>query len=37
LVNYLGDLSQIAGIKLGEWADGVERGLRVLMSAPGRD
>ena len=29
LLNYLGDLSQIAGIKLGEWADGVERGLRV--------
>jgi len=29
LLNYVGDLSQIAGIRLGEWADGVERGLRV--------
>ena len=29
LLNYVGDLSQIAGIQLGEWADGVERGLRV--------
>jgi hypothetical protein len=29
LLNYIGDMSQIAGIKLGEWADGVERGLRV--------
>lgn len=27
--NYLGDLSQIAGVKLGEWSDGNERGLRV--------
>jgi hypothetical protein len=25
----VGDLSQIAGIKLGEWSDGSERGLRV--------
>jgi hypothetical protein len=29
LLNYIGDLSQIAGIRLGEWADGIERGLRV--------
>ena len=29
LMNYVGDLSQIAGIRLGEWADGTERGLRV--------
>ena len=29
LLNYVGDLSQIAGIKLSEWADGSERGLRV--------
>ncbi len=29
LLNYVGDLSQIAGIRLGEWADGTERGLRV--------
>ena len=29
LSKYVGDLSQIAGIRLGEWADGVERGLRV--------
>jgi len=29
LLNYVGDLGQIAGIRLGEWADGVERGLRV--------
>ena len=29
LLNYVGDLSQIAGIQLGEWADGNERGLRV--------
>ena len=28
-MNYVGDLSQIGGIRLGEWADGVERGLRV--------
>lgn len=27
--SYVGDLSQIAGIKLAEWADGAERGLRV--------
>jgi len=29
LLNHIGDLSQVAGIKLGEWSDGVERGLRV--------
>jgi len=29
LLEYVGDLSQIARIRLGEWADGVERGLRV--------
>ena len=29
LLKYVGDLSQIAGIRLGEWADGTERGLRV--------
>jgi len=29
LLNYIGDLSQVAGIRLGEWTDGVERGLRV--------
>jgi hypothetical protein len=29
LLNYVGDLSQVAGIRLGEWTDGVERGLRV--------
>ena len=29
LLNYVGDLSQIAGIRMGEWADGNERGLRV--------
>ena len=29
LMNQVGDLSQIAGIKLGEWSDGSERGLRV--------
>ncbi|MCL4394297.1 MAG: aldose 1-epimerase family protein [Chloroflexi bacterium] len=29
LLGYVGDLSQIAGIKLGEWVDGVERGVRV--------
>jgi len=29
LLRYTGDLSQIAGIKLGEWSDGSERGLRV--------
>jgi Domain of unknown function (DUF4432) len=29
ILNYLGDLSQIAGVKLGEWSDGNERGLRV--------
>ncbi len=29
LLNYVGDLSQIAGIRLGEWSDGNERGLRV--------
>jgi hypothetical protein len=29
LLNYVGDLSQIAGIRLEEWADGSERGLRV--------
>jgi hypothetical protein len=29
LLNYIGDLSQIAGIKLGELSDGTERGLRV--------
>jgi hypothetical protein len=28
-LNYVGDLSQVAGIKLGEWSDGNERGLRV--------
>jgi hypothetical protein len=28
-LNYVGDLSQVAGIRLGEWTDGVERGLRV--------
>ena len=29
LLSYVGDLSQVAGIRLGEWTDGVERGLRV--------
>jgi hypothetical protein len=29
LLNYVGDLSQVAGIRLGEWTDGFERGLRV--------
>jgi hypothetical protein len=29
LLNYVGDLSQIAGIRQAEWADGTERGLRV--------
>lgn len=29
LLSYVGDLSQIAGIRLGEWADGTERGLRI--------
>lgn len=29
LLNQLGDLSQLAGVKLGEWSDGSERGLRV--------
>jgi hypothetical protein len=29
LLKQVGDLSQIAGIELGEWSDGSERGLRV--------
>lgn len=29
LLSYIGDFSQIAGVKLGEWADGSERGLRI--------
>lgn len=29
LTDYIGDLSQVAGIKLGEWSEGHERGLRV--------
>jgi hypothetical protein len=29
LLSYIGDLSQIAGIRLGQWTDGTERGLRV--------
>jgi hypothetical protein len=29
LLNQVGDLSQVAGVKLGEWSDGNERGLRV--------
>ena len=29
LLNHVGDLSQVAGIKLAEWSDGNERGLRV--------
>ena len=29
LLHYVGDLSQVAGVKLGEWSDGTERGLRV--------
>jgi hypothetical protein len=29
LLDYIGDLSQVAGIKLGQWSDGSERGLRV--------
>jgi hypothetical protein len=29
LLPYVGDLSQIAGIRLGEWSDGPERGLRI--------
>jgi len=29
LLQHVGDLSQVAGIKLGEWSDGNERGLRV--------
>ena len=28
-MSYVGDLSQVAGIRLAEWTDGVERGLRV--------
>jgi hypothetical protein len=29
LLNHVGDLSQVAGVKLGEWSDGNERGARV--------
>jgi len=29
LLAHVGDLSQLAGIRLGEWGDGVERGVRV--------
>ena len=29
LLNHVGDLSQVAGVKQGEWSDGNERGLRV--------
>ena len=29
LLEHIGDLSQVAGVKLGEWSDGNERGLRV--------
>jgi hypothetical protein len=29
LLQHVGDLSQVAGVKLGEWSDGNERGLRV--------
>jgi hypothetical protein len=29
LLKYVGDLSQVAGIRMLEWADGAERGLRV--------
>lgn len=29
LQNYIGDLSQVAGIKLCEWGEGAERGLRT--------
>lgn len=29
LLNYVGDLSQIGGVRLAEWTDGAERGLRV--------
>ena len=35
LLSYVGDLSQIAGIKLGEWTDGAERGLRVAEARTG--
>jgi Domain of unknown function (DUF4432) len=29
LLAHVGDLSQLAGIELGEWSEGVERGVRV--------
>jgi hypothetical protein len=29
ILSYVGDISQIAGVKLGEWVDGNERGLRT--------
>ena len=29
LLKQIGDLSQIAGIRMVEWMDGTERGLRV--------
>lgn len=29
LLSYVGDLSQVAGIRLGEWSDGVARGVRT--------
>jgi len=29
LLVHVGDLSQVAGVRLGKWDDGVERGLRV--------
>ena len=29
LLAHVGDLSQVAGVRLGRWEDGVERGLRI--------
>ena len=29
LLAYVGDLAQLAGVKLGEWSDGAERGVRT--------
>lgn len=29
LMAYVGDLAQVAGVKLGEWSDGAERGVRT--------
>ena len=35
LLAHIGDLSQIAGIRLGEWSDGVERGVRTAQVCTG--